>query len=64
MSDVYADRQEQRPRRELFSSSNGDYELGLMDFETYYTLTNVNSTSFTMAMRKLSFPNNRMNCVI
>ncbi|KYM94373.1 hypothetical protein ALC62_15000 [Cyphomyrmex costatus] len=25
--------------------SNGDYELGLTDFETYYTLPNVNSTN-------------------
>jgi len=25
--------------------SNGDYELGLIDFETYYTIPNVNSSN-------------------
>ena len=34
---------------------NGDYELGLTDFETYYTLANINSTKnkFYYATRKL-----------
>jgi len=42
--------------------SDDDYELGLMDFETYHTISNVNSLNnkfyFDKDDQELSFPKN------
>jgi len=46
--------------------SDGDYELGLTDFETYYTIPNVNSSNFTLTKmtKKLLFPKDHTNYMI
>jgi len=46
--------------------NDGDYELDLTNFETYYTILNVNSSdiinfTLTKMTRKLLFPKNRTN---
>ena len=45
--------------------SDGDYELDLTDFETYYTLANVNSVNkFYFDNEEISFSKDRTNCTI
>lgn len=44
--------------------NNGDYELGLMNFETYNTISNVNSTiNFTSTTKRSQFPRDCTNCI-
>jgi len=46
VADTYANREEQRSRTTYFPAidlSDDDYELGLMNFETYNTISNVNA---------------------
>ncbi|EGI68720.1 hypothetical protein G5I_02595 [Acromyrmex echinatior] len=44
---------------------DGDYELDLTDFETYYTLANVNSVNkFYFDNEEISFSKDRTNCTI
>jgi len=47
VSDAYADREEHLAINYFppIDLSDDDYELGLMDFETYYTIPNVNASN-------------------
>jgi len=70
VTDVYIDWQEQHSHGELpaIDLSNGNYELGLTDFETY-TITNVNSLNNKFYFDKdfnkeiWKFSKNCTNCV-